>query len=131
MLKILGKKYGKELEVMEIESGLSSMQEYVGGYISIPYISAKLRAKNIDIVVNDEGKLQSLEPTLVIFNRETKECRDYIAGEYFFIGTNYDGETVSLTDEQIDFVKKEVISKGCIRFNKENGKIDDFDVLYI
>lgn len=75
--------------VAEIEKGLKPMQEIVGGYIEMMDLDG-----NTSLVCNDEGKIQGLEG-----NRRIG--RDIIAGTFFLCGFNEDGESISLTDEQI------------------------------
>ncbi|MDT8716043.1 DUF3846 domain-containing protein [Clostridium sp. 19966] len=73
----------------EIESGLEPMQELVGGSIEMVDLDDKT-----SLVCNEEGKIQGLEG-----NRRIG--RDIIAGTFFLCGFNEEGESVSLSDEQI------------------------------
>lgn len=73
----------------EIESGLEPMQELVGGSIEMVDLD-----DNTSLVCNEEGKIQGLEG-----NRRIG--RDIIAGTFFLCGFNEEGESVSLSDEQI------------------------------
>ena len=75
--------------VAEIESGLEPMQELVGGSIEMVDLD-----DNTSLVCNEEGKIQGLEG-----NRRIG--RDIIAGTFFLCGFNEEGESVSLSDEQI------------------------------
>lgn len=80
----------KEPYVVDIGNDLKSMQEAVGGLIEVINLE-----DDIVMVDNEEGKLIGLEG-----NRRVG--RDIIAGTFFLCGSNYEGEFVSLTDEQID-----------------------------
>ena len=94
-LKIVLKKVGEEPEVMNIENTLEAKQELVGGLIQIASIT-----EEILLVCNEEGKLENLPPNLLF-------DYDYIAGDCFFIGDDYDNaDFKSLTDEQIEEVKE-------------------------
>lgn len=88
-MKVLIVKPEEKPYVEEIENGLESMQEIVGGYIEMIDLDEKT-----SLVCNEEGKIQGLEG-----NRRIG--RDIIAGTFFLCGFNEDGESVSLTDDQI------------------------------
>ena len=94
-LKIVLKKVGKEPEIMNIENTLEAKQELVGGLIQISSVT-----EEILLVCDEEGKLKNLPPNLLF-------DYDYIAGDCFFIGDDYDNaDFKSLTDEQIEEVKE-------------------------
>lgn len=88
---------GQQTEVREVESSLDAMQGLVGGLIqSVPY------GNGLDLICNDEGKLIGLEPNRPIFNGQ-----DYVFGQFFFCRTDEDGETASVTDEDIVRIRRE------------------------
>ena len=94
-LRIVLKKVGKIPKIMNIENTLEAKQELVGGLIQIASIT-----EEILLVCNEEGKLENLPPNLLF-------DYDYIAGDCFFIGDDYDNaDFKSLTDEQIEEVKE-------------------------
>ena len=76
---------------VEIENNLSTLQKYVGGLIDIVEIE-----EDVDIIINDEGKLLSLSPNLVLY-----EFRDIIVGDFLVVGQK-NGETISLSEEKIE-----------------------------
>ena len=78
-------------EVIEIEHNLSTLQNYVGGLIDIVEIE-----EDVDIIINDEGKLLGLSPNLVLY-----EFRDIIVGDFLVVGQK-NGETISLSEEKIE-----------------------------
>ena len=93
-LKIVLKKVGEEPEVMNIENTLEAKQKLVDGWIEVVSVT-----EDILLVCNEEGKLDNLPPNLLF-------DYDYIAGDCFFIGDDYEnGDFKSLTDEQIEEVK--------------------------
>ena len=93
-LKIVLKKVGEEPEIMNIENTLEAKQKLVDGLIEIARVN-----EDILLVCNEEGKLENLQPNLVF-------DYDYIAGDCFFVGDDYDnGDFKSLTDKQIEEVK--------------------------
>ena len=78
-------------KVIEIENNLSTLQKYVGGLIDIVEIE-----EDVDIIINDEGKLLGLSPNLVLY-----EFRDIIVGDFLVVGQK-NGETISLSEEKIE-----------------------------
>jgi hypothetical protein len=77
-----------------IENTLEAKQKIVGGRIEFVGLDG------FDIIINEEGKLEDLEPNFGIFGG-----RDYIAGTAIFAGLDYDsGESISLTPEQRSFI---------------------------
>jgi hypothetical protein len=73
-----------------IENTLEAKQAIVGGRIEV------LGYEGFDIVFNEEGKFEDLEPNFGIFGG-----RDYIAGTAIFMGSDYEsGQFISLSDEQ-------------------------------
>lgn len=78
-------------KVVEIENNLSTLQKYVGGLIDIVELE-----DDVDIIINDEGKLLSLSPNLVLY-----EFGDIIVGDFLVVGQE-NGETISLSEEKIE-----------------------------
>ena len=78
-------------KVIEIEHNLSTLQNYVGGLIDIVEIE-----EDVDIIINDECKLLSLSPNLVLY-----EFGDIIVGDFLVVGQE-NGETISLSEEKIE-----------------------------
>lgn len=108
--KVIIKKPNETAKVQYIESGLEELQNIVDGYIEYPYLE-KLYEKGISIIVNEEGKLMDLEPSIALNHKG--QMIDYYCGNVIFVGTKEteDGnENDSLTDEQIDFIKKYVFN---------------------
>ena len=94
-LRIVLKRVGKNPEVINIENTLKAKQRLVGGLIEIFPVT-----DDILLICNEEGKLENLPPNLLF-------DYDYIAGDCFFIGDDYDNaDFKSLTDEQIEEVKE-------------------------
>ena len=94
-LKIVLKKVGEEPKIMNIENTLEAKQKLVNGWIEVVSVT-----DDILLVCNEEGKLENLPPNLLF-------DYDYIAGDCFFIGDDYDNaDFKSLTDEQIEEVKE-------------------------
>lgn len=98
-IKVLVYPVGKAPQVQEI-SGLEDMQKIVGGYIEYTDLGAITGIKelaNYDLYSNDEGKLIGLQ-----MNRMFKY--DFIAGDFFISKANEEGESVSLTEDDIKWI---------------------------
>lgn len=93
-----------ELKEKEINNNLKALQNEVGGYIEIPNFSRKLSENNIDMIINEEGKINRLQPQLAIY--QDNKIVDVICGNVIFASANEDGKTIGLTDEQIEVVKE-------------------------
>ena len=87
---------GKECEVKEIESGLASLQAVVGGLIERYPIG-----ENLDLVLNEEGKMMGLPWNRPLFDEEGKVF-DLVAGTCFLIRADDEGGFISVTDDDIE-----------------------------
>ena len=91
-MKVLRKKPGFNLEVIEVENELRDLQEAVGGNIqTVPFVN------DIIILCDEEGKIKSKMPNFP-YNG------DLIVGDVLFIGTAL-GEFRSLNSTEIELVK--------------------------
>ena len=110
---------GKYPKTMEINDSLESMQSLVGGYIEeyCPFDD------DVAIVCNvDEGKINGLPLNRAIYDSQTNELLDIIAGNFFLIGTPTDSDSFqSLTQEQQ--MKYSKMFKYPERFTETYGKI--------
>ena len=96
------------LQEKEIENTLESLQKIVGGWIEIPYISHRFREEVIDVIINEEGKLIGLEPQIAVVRKDDNKILDLIAGNCIFASHDEEGNTVELTDKQIEIIKEEL-----------------------
>lgn len=88
--------------VESIENTLEAKQAIVGGRIEC------LGFNGYDIIFNEEGKFEDLEPNFGIFGGQ-----DYIAGTAIFAGVNYDtGEFTSLDKAQIVAITSQFRERG-------------------
>ena len=98
-----------ELKEREIKSGLEHLQEIVGGYIEIPFLSETLNDNGIDIVINEEGKLiDGMKPEIAVINRERGMVLDIVYGNCIFVSHDEEGETIGLNEEQMQIVMEEL-----------------------
>ena len=93
-IKVLFKRVGKDPIVKIIPNTLEAKQNLVGGLIEcVPYDDETL------LICNEEGKLIGMKPNLCF-------DYDYIAGDCFLIGDDYENSDFkSLTDKQIKEAK--------------------------
>jgi hypothetical protein len=91
-IKVLVVPVGQSPEAREIEPALRPMQELVGGFIEAVYLE-----DYVQLICNEEGKLKGLPP-----NRSLPEIRDVVMGDFFVSRVNAEGESVSLTQKDID-----------------------------
>lgn len=104
-IRIVLKKIGEEPKVMNIKDTLEAKQKLVNGLIEVVPVT-----DDILLICNEEGKLENLLPNLVF-------DYDYIAGDCFFIGDDFENEGFkSLTDEQIEEVKEICKNRQFINF---------------
>ena len=104
-LRILYKEIGKDPVVKIINNTLEDKQKLVGGLIEVvPY-------EDVLIICNEEGKVLNMLPNLVF-------DYDYIAGNCFVIGDDYEhGDFKSLTDEEI-FKYREELKRHSFKYKQ-------------
>lgn len=91
----LGLRVNEPLKVEVIEDEYKAFQEYVGGIISIVRIR-----EDIGFICDGNGKIFNKEPNFLL-NR----YRDVIVGDVIFVALTEDGDTESMTKEQMNFVE--------------------------
>lgn len=117
------------LEEREIDGTLESLQDIVGGYIEIPFLSETLYEYDIDMIINEEGKLiNGLNPEIAVLKEKTEELLDVVYGNIIFASHNNDGETVGLDEEQIAIIERTLEAEA---FLSNGNKTYSVRVLYI
>jgi hypothetical protein len=91
-IKILIKEPYKKPYIKEVEDELKSFQDIVGGYIECVCCPT---AEDVDIVCNEEGKLEKLAGNFFV-----PEYEDCLVGTVFAVGYNEEGDWVSITEDQ-------------------------------
>ena len=79
---------------IETDGSLTELQNLVGGYIEAPCLFP-----DVDIIINEEGKLMNLP-----YNRwlsHNGKFIDILVGNIVIIAHDDEGETIGLTEEQI------------------------------
>lgn len=92
----------------EIDNTLEALQSEVNGYIEIPYLSNRLSEKRIDMIINEEGKMIDDLKIEIVVVASNRNVTDIIFGNIVFASNDDEGNTVGLTDEQIEFIKHEL-----------------------
>lgn len=90
--------------VRAIENSLQAQQKIVGGYIEpIDLSFNRETGRKVSMVVNEEGKLEELphNRTLVIIRDEIIAFMDEIAGTFYVNAWDDEGESVGLTEKEI------------------------------
>lgn len=85
--------------------------------IDIPFLSEELSKRNIDIIIDDEGKLNNKRPCAVIYDVKNNRFIDYLAGKIMFASVNDEGKTIGLTSEQEEYISS--LSYGDVWINNE------------
>lgn len=86
---------------MELESTLEAEQKFVGGLIEVVAI-----APGLDLVCNEEGRINSMEPRAVLM--DGNDLVDIICGDCFVCRSNEEGEFVSIKDSDVKTIKERV-----------------------
>lgn len=100
MIRVLYKLPGRMIRTMLIQNDLKKLQNLVGGYIEAVNIF-----KDVVMIVNEEGKLNNMEPNFLY-------GFDLIVGPAIFCRADRD-KLASLTEEQMETVK-DLIKEGAI-----------------
>lgn len=95
-IKALLCEVGCEPKVIEYEDTLENMQELVGGYIE----AITLDDDGATLWCNEEGKYNGMLPNRPLYDSKGNVA-DILYGNIFITGSNDEGETISLTEEQI------------------------------
>ena len=110
IVKMVDGKAELSFKEVETDNTLQLMYDEIGcDTIDIPFVSQKYREKGIDVVIDDNGKLvDDPEVTAIIVDYVNGhlEAIDLICSTYLLTAHNNAGDTVSLTDEQIDYIKR-------------------------
>lgn len=95
----------------EIRGDLKSLQEEVGGYITIANYWKELREQDIDIYADDEGLLAD-NPTITLFveDKNKHKTLGFLVGNLIFASHDDKGNTIGLTDEQVNFITEHLMT---------------------
>lgn len=92
------------LQVNDV-ANTDGFRDIIGGYIEIPYMGEELYKNGIDMIINEEGKLiDGLRKEIVVIEKASGKVLDIVFGNCIFAGCDEDGDTIGLTDKQIEIV---------------------------
>ena len=109
-MRVLTKEPGLPPNVEEISNGLEPMQKIVGGYIERVVLEAywpAFEGSNIDLFCDEEHKMKAgwhERRNIDLPHPDTGKIFDSVAGNVFFCSHDDEGDSVSLTDEQIALI---------------------------
>ena len=109
----------EELNTSDIIVGYRELMEAVGGYFERVTFNKRLCENNIDVFVNEEGKLINLDLSVVVVNQNN--VVETLAGDIVFAGRR-NNETLPLTENQIEIIKEELERKINITYLKNDSK---------
>lgn len=113
MGKILVLENAKVLSEVEVENEIVSFEDIRealdGGWIERVTYNKELYENNIDVFVDEEGKLKALECLAVVFDFKTDRIIETLAGKLIFVGRR-GSESIPLNVNQISVINK-VLSK--------------------
>lgn len=105
----------------EIEGDLRSLQDEVGGLITLAPHFDELTEMGIDIYADDEGLLkENPKVTMLILDDKKQNVESVLVGNLVLVGHDREGNTISLTDEQIDYIRNHL---KVVVYSKEDDKI--------
>ena len=109
--------------VKDIKGDLRSLQKEVGGLLTLANYYEELVENRIDIFADDEGLLKAdPKTTLIITDKENRmKVLTALVGNLVFVSHDDEGNTLSLTDEQIVFIKEHLRQ---LFFFSPNGKMN-------
>ena len=114
-------------EKKEIDNTLEALQTEVGGYIEIPFLFENFYNNGIDIIINEEGKfIDGLNIEIAVVHQG--KIVDIVFGNIVFASHDEEGNTIGLTEEQIDFVMQALYCQMIIGNEK---RMELVRVLYI
>lgn len=98
-----------EFTTKEITNNLEDLQKIVGGYIEIPFFGYTFNDYKIDVIINEEGKLiDGMNPEIAIVDEKKGNIIDIVYGNCIFASHDEEGNTIGLTEKQIEIVNNEL-----------------------
>ena len=118
MITVLCIKPNHYPKTVAIDNSLEAMQQLVGGNIEeyMPF------EDEVAIICNEEGKMNGLPLNRAIYDEETKEMIDIIAGDFFIAYAPIDSEKFKDLPKDLEQKYREKF-KFPERFYKQNGEI--------
>lgn len=108
-IRVLVLRVGSSLEEVEVEKDktLEFLQEVVDGYVDVLHIG-----HGIDIWLNDEGLLrEDLPLNFVVGSIKSGKVAHQICGNVVFASHDREGNTISLTQKQMEKIRNMFINR--------------------
>lgn len=114
---------GGNAGVKDIKGDLQSLQNEVGGLLTLANYYEELEDIGVDIFADDEGLLKaSPQVTLMITDKRNRmKVLTALVGNLILVSHDNEGNTIGLTDDQVDFIKAHL--KQLFYFSP-NGKMN-------
>lgn len=108
--------------IKEIKGDLESLQKEVGGCITLAPHFEELTERGIDIYADDEGLLKAdPKPSLFVTAKDDpRKVEAMLVGNLVFTGFDDEGNSVSLTQEQLDYISDHLFT---VTYATKDGKI--------
>lgn len=120
-------------EVVTLENGTIGFKELSrlldDGFIEHCVFSRKLYENNIDMWVDESGKLKNLKTGLVIMDSRKDKIVEVLAGNVIFTGFDTGGNTYPLTEEQMEIVRKSILE--AVFYNSIEGQDVTLKTLFV
>jgi hypothetical protein len=112
-----------EIVTERFENTYDMINYHVEGLIErLPYFQ-EFNERDIDIWINEEGKLINLPPTAVVVDKESQKILDVIHGSWVFAKHDGSGETVPLNAKEQQFILCYFATKEIVYLtDKRTGK---------
>lgn len=105
----------------EIKGDLRSLQDEVGGLITLAPHFDELTEMGIDIYADDEGLLkENPKVTMLILDDKHQNVERILVGNLVLAGHDGEGNTISLTDKQIDYIRNHL---KVVEYSRGNGRL--------
>ena len=93
--------------VKDIKGDLKSLQTEVGGLLTLANYYEELENQGVDIFVDDEGLLKAdpITTLLITEKKNPMKVLTSLVGNLIFVSHDDEGNTLGLTDEQIEFIQ--------------------------
>ena len=99
-----------ELHNEEVADTYELIRNSVGGYIEALRLS-----ETCTLWINEEGKLNDLEPNFFLTDRAGNKV-DVVVGNVIFTGIDEEGDTVGLSQEDIELIQERFTNRVELKF---------------